>query len=81
MTVLSTLLEDLPIGTNLALLYFMWMLVSGALLPNRGAWNVVRIRDAAHQDIAWIDEQYVETAQFCSVNLALLQDEAELVRA
>jgi|WetSurMetagenome_2_1015567.scaffolds.fasta_scaffold146414_2 hypothetical protein len=35
--VLSTLLEDLPIGTNLALLHFMWMLVSGALLPNRGA--------------------------------------------
>jgi hypothetical protein len=36
-TVLSRLLEGLPIGTNLALLQFMWMLVSGALLPNRGA--------------------------------------------
>jgi hypothetical protein len=36
-TVLSTLLQSLPIGTNLALLHFMWMLVSGALLPNRGA--------------------------------------------
>lgn len=35
--VLSILLENLPIGTNLALLHFMWMLVSGALLPNRGA--------------------------------------------
>jgi len=35
--ILSTLLESLPIGTNLALLHFMWMLVSGALLPNRGA--------------------------------------------
>jgi hypothetical protein len=35
--ILSTLLEDIPIGTNLALLHFMWMLVSGALLPNRGA--------------------------------------------
>lgn len=35
--VLSTLLENLPIGTNLALLHFLWMLVSGALLPNRGA--------------------------------------------
>ena len=34
---LSTLLENLPIGTNLALLHFMWMLVNGALLPNRGA--------------------------------------------
>lgn len=35
--VLSILLENLPIGTNLALLHFLWMLVSGALLPNRGA--------------------------------------------
>ena len=35
--ILSTLTEGLPIGTNLALLHFMWMLVSGALLPNRGA--------------------------------------------
>jgi len=26
-----------PVGTNLALLQFMWMLVSGALLPQRGA--------------------------------------------
>lgn len=35
--ILSTLTENLPVGTNLALLHFMWMLVSGALLPNRGA--------------------------------------------
>lgn len=28
---------DLPVGTNLALLHFFWMLVSGALLPQRGA--------------------------------------------
>jgi hypothetical protein len=35
--ILSTLFENLPIGTNLALLQFMWMLVSGALLPSRGA--------------------------------------------
>jgi len=34
---LSILTQDLPVGTNLALLHFMWMLVSGALLPNRGA--------------------------------------------
>ena len=34
---LSSLLQNLPVGTNLALLQFMWMLVSGALLPNRGA--------------------------------------------
>ena len=35
--VLSILIQDLPIGTNLALLQFLWMLVSGALLPQRGA--------------------------------------------
>jgi hypothetical protein len=34
---LIILVESLPIGTNLALLQFFWMLVSGALLPNRGA--------------------------------------------
>jgi hypothetical protein len=35
--ILSVLTEGLPIGTNLALLHFMWMLVSGALLPSRGS--------------------------------------------
>ena len=35
--VLSILTQGLPVGTNLALLHFMFMLVSGALLPNRGA--------------------------------------------
>jgi hypothetical protein len=39
------------------------------------------IRDAAHQVITWVDEQYADTAQVCSISLALLQDEAELVRA
>lgn len=34
---LSTLVKDLPVGTNKAMLHFMWMLVSGALLPHRGA--------------------------------------------
>ena len=36
-SVLDTLVRDIPVGTNLALLHFLWMLVSGALLPNRGA--------------------------------------------
>jgi len=36
-SVLTILIQDLPVGTNLALLHFMFMLVSGALLPNRGA--------------------------------------------
>ena len=37
MKILVALTQDLPIGTNLALLQFIWMLVSGALLPQRGA--------------------------------------------
>ena len=37
MQVLAGLLESLPLGTNFALLQFMWMLLSGALLPSRGA--------------------------------------------
>jgi hypothetical protein len=35
--VLVELTQDLPVGTNLGLLHFLWMLVSGALLPQRGA--------------------------------------------
>ena len=35
--VLSAICQRLPIGTNLAVLHFLWMLISGALLPNRGA--------------------------------------------
>lgn len=34
---LQTVVAGLPIGTNLALLHMLWMLVSGSLLPNRGA--------------------------------------------
>jgi hypothetical protein len=37
MNKLVALTEGLPVGTNLALLQFLWMLVSGALLPQRGA--------------------------------------------
>lgn len=37
MKVLIALTQNLPIGTNLALAQFLWMLVSGALLPSRGA--------------------------------------------
>src|SRR5437762_7053490 len=36
LNVLSRVTESLPIGTNLGLLHFLWMLVSGALLPSRG---------------------------------------------
>jgi hypothetical protein len=35
--VLTTICQHLPVGTNLAMVYFLWMLISGALLPNRGA--------------------------------------------
>jgi len=34
---LATVVESLPIGTNLALYQFLWMLISGALLASRGA--------------------------------------------
>ena len=37
MNILVALTQDLPVGTNLALSQFLWMLVSGALLPQRGA--------------------------------------------
>jgi hypothetical protein len=37
MNILIALSGNLPVGTNLALLQFFWMLVSGALLPQRGA--------------------------------------------
>lgn len=35
--ILTIICQNLPIGTNLAMLYFLWMLISGALLPSRGA--------------------------------------------
>jgi len=35
--VLTELLEGLPIGTNLAMLHVFWALLSGQLLPSRGA--------------------------------------------
>jgi hypothetical protein len=37
MSALIAIVTDLPIGTNLALLHFLWMLVSGSLLTHRGA--------------------------------------------
>src|SRR3970040_2754168 len=37
MKILVALTEGRPVGTNLALFQFLWMLVSGALLPQRGA--------------------------------------------
>jgi len=55
--VLSILVQELPIGTNLALLHFMFMLVSGALLPNRGALfpglKSIGLTDAATRR-AWV---------------------------
>ena len=37
MTLLSTLVVTLPVGTNLGVLHLLWMLVSGRLLAARGA--------------------------------------------
>jgi len=54
---LSILTQGLPVGTNLALLHFMYMLVSGALLPNRGALfpalKSIGLSDAATRR-AWV---------------------------
>ena len=55
--VLSELIQALPVGTNLALLHFIWMLVSGALLPSRGALfpalKSIGLTDAATRR-AWV---------------------------
>ena len=37
MATLCVVTQSLPIGTNLALLHFLWMLLSGSLLSSRGA--------------------------------------------
>jgi len=55
--ILSILTRELPVGTNLALLHFMYMMVSGALLPNRGAMfpalKSIGLSDAATRR-AWV---------------------------
>src|SRR5512133_2759529 len=55
--VLSQLIQALPVGTNLALLHFLWMMVSGALLPSRGALfpalKSIGLSDAATRR-AWV---------------------------
>ena len=40
---LTTVCQHLPVGTNLAMVHFQWMLISGALLPNRGLSNYLRV--------------------------------------
>lgn len=37
MRALCSVVQSLPVGTNLALLHFLWMLLTGALLTSRGA--------------------------------------------
>jgi len=37
MEALCAVVQSLPIGTNLALLHFLWMQLSGTLLLSRGA--------------------------------------------
>jgi len=37
MEALCAVTEELPIGTNLGLVHFLWMQISGSLLPSRGA--------------------------------------------
>jgi len=56
-SVLSILIQDLPVGTNLALLHFLWMMASGSLLPSRGAifpaLKSIGLSDAAMRR-AWV---------------------------
>jgi hypothetical protein len=37
MSTLIAIVTDLPVGTNLSLMHFLWMLVTGSLLTHRGA--------------------------------------------
>lgn len=37
MSVLTSIVSGLYVGTNLAMLHFLWMLINGSLLPHRGA--------------------------------------------
>ena len=37
MLALTSIVSGLYVGTNLAMLHFLWMLINGSLLPNRGA--------------------------------------------
>ncbi len=37
MSALTSIVSGLYVGTNLAMLHFLWMLVNGSLLPHRGA--------------------------------------------
>jgi len=56
-SILSILIQDLPVGTNLALLQFLWMMASGSLLPSRGAifpaLKSIGLSDAATRR-AWV---------------------------
>ena len=36
-TMLSSVLQEVPVGTNLALFHLLWTLLSGRLLTSRGA--------------------------------------------
>jgi hypothetical protein len=76
---LTAVVEKLPIGTNLALYQFLWMLISGALHDSRGAIfpalksiglsdQEVRRAWAAMRYGAWQTEELLETWQTYVVN-------------
>ena len=50
MSLLVKLTQDLPVGTNLALLQFLWMLVSGALLPHLGSFSGRGLANGGHTE-------------------------------
>jgi hypothetical protein len=57
LTLVSALIVDVPIGTNLGLLHRFWMLRCGQLLLSRGAlcpgWSAVGLSEAAVRR-AWV---------------------------
>src|SRR5258706_9486726 len=72
--VLSAIVLDLPVGTNLGMFYILWTLLSGRLLPSRGALipalaatglepAVVRRAWAAFASGAWDVSQLIAALQ------------------
>ena len=68
---LQTIVQDLPVGTNFALLQLMWVMLQGRLLVSRGAifpaligggfsWTVARRCWAAMRYGVWASEELIE---------------------
>lgn len=63
MEALCAVTQGPPIGTNLALLHFLWMQISGSLLPSRGAlFPALQAMGLLHATIrcAWAAFRYAD---------------------